>query len=189
MNPSIKKMNLGHSRKPRVFLSHSKKDSQFIEKLERAFRKCQIEPWLDTFEIRHGKPWLEAIFKDGIPSCDSVIVYLTPHSLRSLVVKKELDASVISQLHDNSIGLLPYVDKDTLRNDVRVDLKALQIPEWNNENFDSVLPQCVAEIWRSFHEREALRLVSAEMFRRTEAEKALKLERNRRQSTYCGITY
>ena len=63
--------------KPRVFLSHSKKDERFIGKLHEDLRKCQIEPWLDTEEIRDGKSWLKVIFEDGIPTCDAVIVYFS----------------------------------------------------------------------------------------------------------------
>lgn len=63
--------------KPRVFLSHSKSDKSFIELINNDLRKCQIDPWLDSEEIRHGKPWLDTIFEDGIPTCDSVLVYFT----------------------------------------------------------------------------------------------------------------
>ncbi len=172
--------------KPRVFLSHSKKDSAFIERLERALRLCQIDPWLDTFEIRHGKPWLDAIFEDGIPTCDSVLVYFTPHSLGSPVVKKELDAGVVSQLADSSVALLPYVENAELRNEVRADIQALQVPEWNEGNFDAVLAQCVAEIWRSFHERRIGQAVAEEKVRRLEAERALG---EGESATFCGLSY
>lgn len=159
--------------KPRVFLSHAKKDSLFIDRLERSLRLCQIEPWLDTFEIRHGKPWLDAIFEDGIPNCDSVLVYFTQNSLVSAVVSKELDAGVVSQLADSSVSLLPYVEEAPLRSEIRMDIQALQVPVWNEENFDSILAQCVAEIWRSFHERRIAQAVADEKLRRMEAEKAL----------------
>lgn len=80
--------------KPRVFLSHSKADIEFIERVYNDLRKCHINPWLDSEEIRHGKPWLDAIFKDGISTCDSVLVYFTAASLNSKVVKKEIDGRV-----------------------------------------------------------------------------------------------
>ncbi|CAG0968525.1 hypothetical protein METP3_01295 [Methanosarcinales archaeon] len=41
--------------KPRVFLSHSKIDKEFIEKIEQDLRKCRIEAWYDDWEISPGK--------------------------------------------------------------------------------------------------------------------------------------
>ena len=78
--------------KPKVFLSHSCLDKPFIERLANDLRKCQIEPWLDSEEIRDGKPWLKVIFEDGMPTCDCVIVYLSENSLNSKMVQKEIDA-------------------------------------------------------------------------------------------------
>jgi hypothetical protein len=40
--------------RPRVFISHSKKDIDFVKKLYDDLRKCMIAPWLDSEEIRAG---------------------------------------------------------------------------------------------------------------------------------------
>ena len=72
--------------KPRAFLSHSKKDKYFIEKLAADLRKCQIDYWLDTEEIRAGKSWLKMIFEDGIPTCDFIDV--TQVTTAEICVKK-----------------------------------------------------------------------------------------------------
>ena len=63
--------------KPKVFLSHSNTDKEFITKIDEDLRKCLIEPWIDTRDIRHGESWLDAIFESGIPTCDCVLIYLT----------------------------------------------------------------------------------------------------------------
>ena len=85
--------------KPRVFLSHSKKNVEFIEKLAADLQKCQIDPWLDSVEIRHGKSWQDSIFEHGLPSCDAIIVYFTEESIQSNVVKKEIDVGLLSFLY------------------------------------------------------------------------------------------
>ena len=69
---------------------HSKADEKFIRRLYADLKKCQIEPWLDSEDIRHGKPWLDAIFEEGIPTCDCVIVYFSETSLDSAMVRKRL---------------------------------------------------------------------------------------------------
>lgn len=161
--------------KPRVFLSHSKADVVFIEQLYEDLRKCQIEPWLDTEEIRHGHPWLDAIFEDGLPACDCVLVYLTESSVCSRMVKKEIDASIIQQLKDSSISFLPYVSESSIRSRLRPDLQILQAPELNDGNYKELLPRIVAEIWRSYLERKVVSAIKSEQVRRLEAE--LELER------------
>jgi hypothetical protein len=164
--------------KPKVFLSHSKDDISFINQLYNDLRKCQIEPWLDSEEIRHGKPWLDAIFEDGLPTCDSVLVYFTEYSLKSAMVKKEIDSGLLQQLKENSISFLPYVNDAEIRSKLRSDIQALQVVEWNKDNYFSLLPQVVAEIWRSFSERMILNAIKNERIRRLEAELELEKIKN-----------
>src|SRR5688572_5093321 len=139
--------------KPRVFLSHSALDKPFIENLANDLRRCQIEPWLDTEEIRAGQPWLQVIFEEGIPTCDAILVYITENSLNSRMVAKEIDAALVRKLSDAGISLLPYVDKGEVRGRLRLDLQTLQCQEWNLENYAERLSTVVAEIWRSYMER------------------------------------
>jgi len=166
--------------KPKVFLSHSKADSAFVERLYADLRKCQIDPWLDSEDIRHGKPWLDSVFEDGIPTCDCILVYLTEHSVRSAMVKKELDAALLQQLKDKQVALLPYVNSENVRDELRADIQALQVPVLNSDNYASLLPRVVAEIWRSFLERTVASAVRQERVRRLEAE--LELEKLKKAS-------
>jgi len=170
--------------KPKVFLSHAKDDIAFIDRLYNDLRKCQIEPWLDSEEIRHGKPWLDAIFEDGIPTCDSVLVYFTENSLNSAMVKKEIDSGILQQLKTNSISFLPYVNDAKIRQTLRSDIQALQVLVWNNDNYLILLPEVVAEVWRSFLERMISNAIKNERVRRLEAE--LELEKLKR-SIHNGV--
>ncbi len=95
--------------KPKVFLSHSSLDKGFIDKLAQDLRRCHIAYWLDTEEIRDGRPWLKVIFEDGIATCDAVIVYLTEHSINSKMVEREMDATFVEQLSESGIVILPYI--------------------------------------------------------------------------------
>jgi hypothetical protein len=165
--------NLDRRRKPKVFLSHSRTDQPFIQRTYDDLLRCQIEPWLDTVDIRHGEPWLDAIFEGGIAACDSVLIYLTPASIASPMVKKELDAGLLQKLKDRHVAVLPYISDSNLRDDLRVDLQGLQIVEWNDVNYFTVLPQIVAEVWRSFMERNIAAAVNAERVMRLEAQLAV----------------
>ena len=135
---------------PKVFLSHSKVDSFFIEKLYSDLKKFGIRPWLDSEDIRPGEPWLDAIFKSGIPTCDCVLVYLTGNSIPSKMVQKEIDTAIIQKLKENSVGFLPYIEDVGDRNSLRSDLQSIQIPELNFKNYDKIFPNIVLEIWNSY---------------------------------------
>jgi hypothetical protein len=156
--------------KPRVFLSYSRSDATFIDVLDGDLRNCHIEPWRDTLEIRHGEPWLDAIFESGIPTCDCVLVYLTEASLESPVVKKEIDAGILQKLKDKRIAFLPYVSTSAVRARLRADIQTLQSPEWNPDNYKALLPRVVAEIWRSYLDRTLASAISEEHTKRLEAE-------------------
>jgi hypothetical protein len=161
--------------KPKVFLSHSKKDLAFISNLCRDLRHCHIEPWLDSEDIHHGQPWLDAIFEIGIPTCDAVLVYLTECSIESPMVKKEIDASIIEKLQNQNIAFLPYVSDETLRDRLRADIRSLQTPVWNEKNYKEILPRVVSEIWQSYLIRIVPTVINEEKVKRLEAE--LELEK------------
>lgn len=165
--------------KPRVFLSHSKKNVDFIENLANDLRKCQIDPWLDTDQIRHGKSWQDSIFEYGLPTCDAVLVYFTEISIQSAVVKQEMDVGLLQNLKDNNIAFLPYVSEEKLRSQLRPDIQARQVLEWNEKNYHVLLPRVVAEIWRSYLERVVTAAIQSEHLKRVEAE--LELEKYRSQ--------
>jgi hypothetical protein len=165
--------------KPRVFLSYSEKDTDFIQRLADDLRKCQIEPWQFTYEVRHGKPWLESIFRYGLPTCDAIIAYLTESSLLSPVVSKEIDAGILQKLSDSNVAFLPYVINTKVRTLLRPDIQTIQTPVWNDDNYFTLLPIVVSEIWRSYLERTILSATNNERLKRIEAE--LELEKYKSQ--------
>lgn len=159
---------------PRVFLSHSSLDKEFINRLAADLRKCQIDPWVDVEEIRDGRPWLKVIFEDGMPACDAVLAYFTENSLNSDMVAKEIDAAQIRRLQDAGVSFLPYVKNAALRRGLRLDLQSLHCREWNESSYHEVLPSVVAEIWRSYFERKISDAVAQEKSRRLELELEMK---------------
>lgn len=139
--------------RPKVFLSHSSLDKPFINRLNDDLKKCRIDTWLDTEEIRDGRSWMKVIFQDGIPACDAILVYLTPNSVRSKMVEREMDAALLSQLESGGVVVLPYVSSVDVRNQLRLDLRSVHCREWDEQNYHDVLPSVVAEIWHSYIER------------------------------------
>src|SRR3989442_1349568 len=154
--------------KPRAFLSYAAQDLPFIEKIETELRRCQIETWRDRNDIRDGQPWQESIFEEGLPTCDVIIAYFTDSSPNSGMVAREVDAAQIRQLKDKGVSFLPYVNKSETRDKLRLDIQSLQCRVWNDENYHLILPSVVAEIWRSYMERNIGNAVLHERNRRLE---------------------
>ncbi|SRR6266851_477817 len=156
--------------KPRAFLSYANQDAAFVETIQTDLRKCQIETWRDKTDIRDGKPWLESIFEDGLPTCDVIIAYFSDSALKSGMVTREVDAAQIRQLKESGVSFLPYVNRSETRKKLRLDIQRLQCPVWNEGNYDERLPIIVGEIWRSYLERIVGTAVLQEKNRRLEME-------------------
>lgn len=173
--------------KPSVFLSHSKKDVEFIKKLADDLRNCQIDPWIDELEIRHGKPWLDEIFESGIPSCHIVIAYITENSIESRMVRQEIDASILQKLANNNISFMPYVSASDLHPRLRIDIQSLQAPVFNLENYQVMLPRVVAQIWGSYLDWAVAQAVQSEKIQRLELELKLhKIEQENNGSIFSS---
>lgn len=99
-----------------------------------------------------------------------IIAYFTESSLNSGMVAKEVDAAQIQHLKDSGISFLPYVRESITRGKLRLDIQTLHCRVWNDENYHEILPSVVAEIWRSYMERNIANSVLHERNRRLELE-------------------
>ena len=101
--------------KPRVFLCHSKSDKLLIEKIANDLRAAYIDVWYDEWEIPPGESFRSKIFEDGIPNCELLFAYLTPHSAESRWVKRELDAAFIHDIQVKGGFIALFVDSEETR--------------------------------------------------------------------------
>lgn len=161
-------------RKPRVFLSHSKKDVDFIRQLDADLRLAQCETWIDEVELRSGQPWMDQIFTGGIPSCEVVFCYLSENSIESQVFKQEMEVRLLEILNNKRVCLLLYTASESLRSRLRLDIQRLQIPEFTLSNYQQQLPRIVAEIWRFHAEATVASAIDHEKVKRLEAELQVK---------------
>ena len=143
--------------KPKVFLSHSKKDKEIIEKIANDLRSCGIDVWYDEWEIPPGESIRKKIFEDGIVSCDMFFVYLTKNSIPSYWVQKELDGALIHEIETKNSFLVLFVDEDESREHLSLDLKALNIPKLNNENYLIPFGKLISRTWNA-HSKNQVRL-------------------------------
>lgn len=136
--------------KPRVFLSHSKKDKVFVEDLANKLRIARIDVWYDDWEIPPGESIRKKIFEDGIPNCDVFFVYLTEYSIDSYWVSKELDAMTISEAENRNSQMALFVSTSEVREKLSLDLKAMNIPEFNEREYLSPFSKLLSRIWEVY---------------------------------------
>ena len=94
-------------RETRIFISYSRKDSDFAERLRDDLAEREFEAYLDKHDIRPGEPWQERL-SGLITRADVVIFCLSPNSVTSEICDWEVNEA-------ERIGkrLLPVVIAET----------------------------------------------------------------------------
>jgi WD40 repeat protein len=95
-----------------VFISYSRKDKDFVARLQAALEEHEREPWLDTKDIPPTAEWLQEIY-GAIEKADSFVFVISPEVLTSKVCQLELAHAV--KLHKR---LIPVVRRDVAPKDV-----------------------------------------------------------------------
>ncbi len=139
---------------PKIFLSHSKKDKLFIEKLANDLQKSGIDVWYDEWEIPVGESIRRKIFEEGITECDLFFVYLTENSIPSYWVQEELDGALIHEIEKQHSFLALFVNNDDSRNRLSIDLKARNIPVFNDKEYLISFGKLLTKTWQSYTKSE-----------------------------------
>jgi tetratricopeptide (TPR) repeat protein len=87
-----------------LFLSHSTKDKDFIEKLAAALRATGIDPWWCEVDIEHGDDFVAKI-DEGLKESDLVVLVLSPDAAKSAWTRKEWTAALAREVEESRIRL------------------------------------------------------------------------------------
>lgn len=90
----------------RVFISYSRKDSEFVRILHSSLEKRGMETWVDWEGIPLTADWWAEI-KAGIESTDAFIFVISPDSLTSKVCGDEIQAAI-----DNHKRIVPILHRE-----------------------------------------------------------------------------
>src|SRR6202051_5349474 len=75
---------------PDVFVSYSRRDSEFVQRLAASVSERGKEVWLDTEGIADGEVFPEAI-KRAIEASDAFLFVITPASVASAYCENEVE--------------------------------------------------------------------------------------------------
>jgi len=96
---------------PSIFLSHSRIDKPFVEKLAKDLKRYGVNVWYDNWEIKVGDSITRRI-EEGIHENEFFGIVLSPEALNSEWVKTELSAAWTRQINNRNIIILPILHRD-----------------------------------------------------------------------------
>lgn len=92
-----------------VFLSHSSKDAEFVNKLAERFKQAQVKFWLNKLKIG------DSLFKEigsAINDADFFAIVLSKNSIGSNWVKRELRNALSKEIDEDKVVVLPILIED-----------------------------------------------------------------------------
>ena len=110
-----------------IFLSHSSRDRLFARRLAKALSENGVRVWIDEAEIKAGDRLLNKL-NDGVRSVDFLGVLLSPASVSSSWVLKEVEIAGLAHREGKQIKIIPILHKDCempecLQDHIHVDFR------------------------------------------------------------------
>jgi tetratricopeptide (TPR) repeat protein len=88
----------------KVFLSHSTKDADFVQRLVTALKANAFTPWLCEVDIEKGTNFVAKI-NDGLAQSDLALLVWSQHAANSAWILEEWTAALARQVEENRIRL------------------------------------------------------------------------------------
>jgi hypothetical protein len=98
-----------HQKYEGIFLSHTSDDKPFVRRLKNDLERHGVtKVWLDEAEIQIGDSLIKKI-DEGLKMTKYIGVVLSPRSIKSAWVKKELDIAMTREIGSGEVVVLPLV--------------------------------------------------------------------------------
>jgi WD40 repeat protein len=110
----------GNNLMTQVFISYSERDRETMEKIRNSLRRESLTVWTNTTDIQTGEEFQSAIDR-GIEQTDNLVYLLSPDSVQSEYVRKELDYAV--SLHKR---IIPVLVRETSPDSIPKALQGVQ---------------------------------------------------------------
>lgn len=94
-----------------VFVSHSHVDQPFVERLVRVLRDHRVPYWYSDTDIKGARQWHDEI-GIALRRCDWFILILSPDSVASIWVKRELLYALQHERFEGRIAPVVYRECD-----------------------------------------------------------------------------
>lgn len=102
----LQNANANDANGPRVFLSHSSKDKEFVRRLTADLQAQNLHVWLDERELQVGDSIVQGV-SDGLRDSDYFVVVVSQNSAQSKWVQQELNSALMRELSGKGVVVLP----------------------------------------------------------------------------------
>jgi len=138
----------GNNLMTQVFISYSDRDRETMEKIRNSLRRESLTVWTNTTDIQTGEDFQSAIDR-GIEQTDNLVYLVSPDSVESEFVRKELEYAV--SLHKR---LIPILVRETPPDSIPKALQGVQYIDLtdNVEEDDYVLDE--SQLLKIIHQDE-----------------------------------
>ncbi len=111
----------------KVFINHSSKDEQYVQRIAKSLKDQGIDVWYDEWSIGVGDSLVSKI-EAGIADSNVLLVILSKASIKSSWVRAEINAFFNKAMSDRNIRLIPVLLEDVevpplLRDRMYVDFR------------------------------------------------------------------
>ncbi|MEG3991110.1 TIR domain-containing protein [Microcoleus sp. S28C3] len=139
----------GNNLMTQVFISYSERDRETMEKIRNSLRRESLTVWTNTTDIQTGEDFQRAIDR-GIEQTDNLVYLVSPDSVESEYVRKEIDCAV--SLHKR---IIPVLVRETPPDSIPKALQGVQYIDLtdNVEEGDYVLDE--SQLLKILHQDEA----------------------------------
>jgi TIR domain len=91
-----------------IFLSHNHKDKEFVRRLANNLRAYGVKVWVDEAEILVGDSLIQKI-GEGIEEMEYLGVVLSPNSVDSKWVQREIEVATNKEINGRKVKVLPIL--------------------------------------------------------------------------------
>ena len=95
----------------RLFISYSSKDREFVSRIASDLKSYGVDVWWDKWEMKVGDSINKKI-QEGISSAGWLAVILSPNSVKSPWVEREISAALVRELELKDVFVLPILHED-----------------------------------------------------------------------------
>ena len=85
-----------------VFLCHSSLDGEFANRIATLLRRHNVPVWYGPTNIRGGQHWHDEV-GEALRRCDWFVILVSPNSIRSAWVKRELTFALKQRRYNDTI--------------------------------------------------------------------------------------
>jgi tetratricopeptide (TPR) repeat protein len=125
--------------KRNVFISYNHQDKDFAGRLANDLKESGLSVWWDQWEIKVGHSIIQKV-SDGIEGSAYLIVVLSPYSVKSDWVKREVGSALMRQLSiEKDIALLPVLIADCEIPVLLLEIKYADFRQDYRDGFNNLL--------------------------------------------------